>query len=183
MNTTSYISMLRGINVSGRNIIKMDRLKSLYQSLGFDEVSTYIQSGNVMFSTKNQTPKVLEEMISSAIATAFGFEVPVMILDRNSLAQIIQNNPFSEDDDKDEAFFHVTFLADEPVSFDQEAILAKKQADEAIVFTPKAIYLYCPNGYGNTKLNNNFLEHQLNLKATTRNWKTTCMLLNISNGI
>jgi len=177
---TTYISILRGINVSGQKIIKMSDLKEMYRNLNFENIKTYVQSGNVIFSSKNKNPKELEKIISTKINSEFGFEVPVMVLNSETLKTIIENNPFSKDSTKDNAFFHVTFLAEKPATIDKESILEKKHAHEEIAFTPNAIYLYCPNGYGKTKLNNNFLENKLKVKATTRNWKTTQQLLKLA---
>lgn len=178
MNT--YISILRGINVSGQKLIKMDALKKAYENLGFQNVSTYVQSGNVIFSASGTEPEKLEKMIYNQIEKDFGFEVPVMVLTVEKLKQVVDNNPFVIDPAKDPAFLHVTFLSSKPGKYDSSAIEAKKQDGEEISFTGEAVYLYCPNGYGRTKLNNNFLEAKLKVTATTRNWKTTNELLKMA---
>jgi len=175
MNT--YISILRGINVSGKNIIKMVALKNLFEGLGFQNVSTYIQSGNVVFSTAQTDVKKLEHLICSQIEKEFGLAVPVIVLTKENLQYAIDNNPFSKD--KDEKFLHLTFLAEKPMVFETESIVEKKENNEEISFAENVVYLYCPNGYGNTKLTNTFLERKLKVTATTRNWKTTTELLKI----
>lgn len=177
---TTYISILRGINVSGQKLIKMDSLKKMYAKLNFENIQTYVQSGNVVFSANNRETKELEKIISSKIETEFGFDVPVIVINVKTLETIIENNPFTNDSQKDKAFLHITFLAEVPNGIDKESIFEKKETDEAIAFAPNAIYLYCPNGYGKTKLNNNFLEKKLKVKATTRNWKTTTELLKLA---
>lgn len=96
-----------------------------------------------------------------------------IVLDTATLEEIIRNNPLTKDLSKEILFLHVTFLAEVPILFDTTGILGKKQGNEEIEFSDNAIYLYCPDGYGRTKLNNNFLESKLKVKATTRNWKTT----------
>ena len=176
---TTYISILRGINVSGQKIIKMDALKRMYEKLNFENVQTYVQSGNVIFSVKETDTKEIEKIISSQIEKEFGFDVPVIVLSAKTLGTIIENNPFTNDNSKEPQFFHVTFLADSLIEFDKEKIVEKKHASEKIAFTPNAVYLYCPNGYGRTKLNNNFLENKLKVPTTTRNWKTTRELLKL----
>ncbi|MBF6596878.1 MAG: DUF1697 domain-containing protein [Fermentimonas sp.] len=180
---TTYISILRGINVSGQKIIKMDALKRMYEKLNFENVQTYVQSGNVIFSVKETDTKVIEKIILSQIEKEFGFDVPVIVLSAKTLETIIENNPFTKDNSKEPQFLHVTFLADNPAEFNKEKIVEKKQAGEELAFTQNAVYLYCPNGYGNTKLNNNFLENKLKVKATTRNWKTTNELLRLATKI
>lgn len=176
----TYISILRGINVSGHKLIKIDALKKMFENLGYKNVQTYVQSGNIIFQSKENNTKNLEEVISSEIKDEFGFEVPVIVFNIKTLETIIQNNPFINDKHKDISSMHVTFLAEKPIQIDEETIVDKKDKVEEIEFTPQAIYLYCPNGYGNTKLNNNFLEKKLKVKATTRNWRTTNELLNLA---
>lgn len=169
---TIYISILRGINVSGHNLIKMDALRKMYESLGFKNVKTYLQSGNVVFLA-NETENNLKLLISKQIKEVFGFEIPVLVLSLEKLKNIINNNPLSKDPQKEAAFFHVTFLSNKIENIDIQIIKSKKMREEEIVISENVVYLYCPNGYGNTKLSNNFLENKLDVSATTRNWKTT----------
>lgn len=177
---TTYISILRGINVSGQKLVKMDALKNMYEKLCFENIQTYVQSGNIIFSSEQSDVKNLELTISTQIKSDFGFEVPVIVLNVETLKTIIEDNPFANDTSKDISFLHVTILADNPIQFDKESILDKRQSNEEIEFTSRAIYLYCPNGYGKTRLNNNFLETKLKVSATTRNWKTTTELLKLA---
>lgn len=131
-------------------------------------------------STSSKQPKELGEIISSTIETEFGFKVPVIVLKAKTLETIRENNPFAKDDQKDITFLHITFLAEVPNGFDKKSICEKKHSDEEIAFTPNAVYLYCPNGYRKTKLNNNLLEKKLKVQATRRNWKTTTELLKLA---
>lgn len=193
MAMTRYISILRGINVSGHKLIKMDALRRSYESLGFHNVVTYLQSGNIIFSAKKTvtddaageeavTEKTAPEetvavelahAISRQIEKDFGFDVPVIVLSANQLNEVIENNPFAEDSTKDKTFLHVTFLSSLPGNVNIHALEKKKQGDEEVSLVGNAVYLYCPHGYGKTKLTNNFLEAKLKVTATTRNWKTT----------
>jgi uncharacterized protein (DUF1697 family) len=178
----TYIAILRGINVSGQNIIKMEVLRRMMEGLGFQEVSTYIQSGNVVFRKENaSTTEVLEE-ITEKMQEEFGFHVPVIVLEAEALDRIIAGNPFAMDPALDKGQMHVTFLASAPPAFDREAIEAKKQDSERIAFSEHAVYLYCPNGYGRTKLSNDFLEKKMKVTATTRNWRTVCILMEKARG-
>ncbi len=176
----TYISILRGINVSGQKLIKMDVLKKMYEKLTFENIRIYVKSGNVIFSSNEKEPKKLEKIISTKIKTELGFDVPVIVLTVKALENIIQKNPFAKDALKDVSFLHVTFLADRPEHFNKEIIIEKCLSNEEIEFSPNAIYLYCPNGYGKTKLNNSYLEAKLNVTATTRNWKTTNELFKLA---
>lgn len=173
--------MLRGINVSGQRLIKMDDLRKMYEISGFLNVTTYVQSGNVIFNGDDFEPSDLEQKISGQIQKDFGFKVPVIVLTIDKLKQIIYNNPFLNDLNKEHAYMYVTFLSSKPESFEKETIESKKQNQEEISFSDNAIYLYCPNGYGKTKLTNNFFESRLKVSATTRNWKTTNELFRIAN--
>lgn len=178
---TTYISILRGINVSGQKLIKMDALRKSYENLGFRNVTTYVQSGNVLFKGKNTKPAVLAQVISRQIDQDFGFDVPVIVLSIDKLKQIMDRNPFAKE--KESAFLYVTFLASQPAPYDKKIIEDKKLIQEEIGFTDEAIYLYCPKGYGTSKLNNNLIENKLKVIATTRNWKTTNELLKIAQQI
>lgn len=177
----TYISILRGINVSGQKLIKMDALRKSYENLGFHNVTTYVQSGNVVFVGKDVETNQLKQTISRQIEKDFGFYVPVIVLTVEKLKGIIDNNPFFNDLNKDPSFLHVTFLFSKLDHFDQKVIEDKKHNGEEISFADNAVYLYCPNGYGKTKLTNNFLEMKLKVGATTRNWKTVNELLKIAN--
>ncbi len=179
---TTYISLLRGINVSGQKLIKMNALKTMYRQLNFQNIETYLQSGNVIFSDDKSNPSDLAATISSKIQEQFGFDVPVIVFKVDELKAIKEANPFKDDLRMDQQFLHVTFLASDPKIIDFELIAAKKSPGEEIVLIKKAVYLYCPNGYRRTKLTNNFLETKLQVGATTRNWKTVNELLKIALG-
>jgi len=175
-----YISMLRGINVSGQKKIKMTDLKSLYESLGFDNVQTYIQSGNVIFESSILDVEKLKRNIEQNIEKTFGFSVSVIIRSNDEFESIINRNPFigqrsTEDDTK----LLVTFLTDAPPESIANAIQQFVTKPEALEVRGKEIYLHCPNGYGKSKLSNRFLERKLGVKATTRNWKTVKKLYDL----
>ena len=178
MNT--YISILRGINVSGKNLIKMEALRNIYENLGFKNVTIYVQSGNVIYSTSDSNITEMEEKIVNEIEKDYGIVVPVMVMSDKKLIQIINQNPFIKDSSKEMTYLHVTFLSSQINNIDIKTIEEKKQENEDVVINRDVVYLYCPNGYGKTKLNNNFLESKLKVTATTRNWKTTNELLRIA---
>jgi len=158
----------------------MDALKRMYAELGFINIQTYIQSGNVVFQAGPSTQMDLAMKIAKKIIKTVAFEVPVIVLDFADLQAVVDNNPFIGDLSKDESFLHVTFLATLPEPKDRIKLNDIHYPGEEFVVNGKSIYLYCPNGYGNTKLNNNFFENKLKVEATTRNWRTTKELLNIA---
>ncbi len=179
----SYISILRGINVSGQRIIKMEALKNSMLQLGFSRITTYIQSGNIVFQYKKEEAKVLEDLIRKKIKADFGFDTPVIVITEEKLSNIVSSNTFTKDPEKGIRFLYVTFLTQKQDWIDESDVLAKKTEREEIIFSDTAIYLFCPDGYGKTKLNNKFIESQLKVTATTRNWKTTLKLLEIAEGL
>lgn len=173
-----YIAILRGINVSGKNSIKMQDLRLLLCSLGFNDVETYIQSGNIVFTSAETDRLILQTKITNAIMQQFGFAVPCLVFTADYLKLILENNPFAANDP---AFLHVTFLSAEPSIFDTVFFDSKLGIGEAYQLGQRAIYLYCPNGYGTTKLSNNLWELKLKIDATTRNWKTCSELLKMAS--
>ncbi len=174
-----YISLLRGINVSGKNSIKMEALKTMCTNIGFTNVQTYIQSGNIVFEYKKEKTEILSKLIAQNILATFGHSVPVLTLAKKDFTTIIENNQFNKDVKKDKNFLHVTILNEKPLQENFNKIIAANYLPDEILLLEKAIYLYCPNGYGNTKLHNSFLENKLKATATTRNWKTMQTLARI----
>jgi uncharacterized protein (DUF1697 family) len=179
MNRT-YIAILRGINVSGQKIIKMEVLKLLYMELGFQHVQTFIQSGNVIFQSSISESGELESIITRKIEEIFNFYVPVIVLAREELKLIIENNPYAKIENIDVSLLHVTFLSELPASSNIDKLQHITFENDEFFIENKAIYLYIKGGYGKTKLSNNFFESKLKVKATTRNWKTTCELLKLA---
>lgn len=169
--------------MSGQKMIKMDALRKMYEDLGYKNIQTYIQSGNVIFQCKKSKQNDLAKKISTQIAKQFGFEVPVIVMEVRELKEIILNNPFLNDHLKDLSHLHVTFLSSTPDSVNFENIKQGQPQGEKIALIGKTIYLYCPNGYGKTKFTNTWLENKLKVNATTRNWKTTNELLYIATEI
>jgi uncharacterized protein (DUF1697 family) len=175
MNT--YIAMLRGINVSGQKLIKMEALRAMCEALGFKHTQTYIQSGNIIFQTKQTAATALEKKIATAIKKDFGHEVPVMVKELEELQDIWQHNTFVTKRKEDITKIHVTFLDAAPDAAGLTQLKTVHAAPDEWLAYKKAIYLFCPGGYGNTKLNNNLLEQKLKRMATTRNWKTLAALI------
>lgn len=176
----NYISILRGINVSGQKKIIMKDLKALYEKVGFTDVITYIQSGNVLFNAdESLSEKEIIKRIEDAIVEVYQFHVPIIIRTVDELEKVVTENPyFTEESDVERLY--VSFLAEVP---SEEALENLKKYDfppEKYYVTGRTVYISCPNGYGNTKLSNNFFESKLKVLATTRNWKTTNKLIEIS---
>jgi uncharacterized protein (DUF1697 family) len=173
--------MLRGINVSGQNRIRMEDLKNLYAELGLVNVRTYVQSGNVVFDSQEQSPSLLAKQIEAQIEKSFGLSVPVLIRTPAEFQRILLGNPFLQVRDADPASLHVTFLSGSPSAEKWADLKSPGDGDEFSV-GKEEIFLFCPNGYGRTKLNNTYFERKLGLTATTRNWKTVNALYDMAKG-
>lgn len=173
----TYLSMLRGINVSGQKKIPMEALKKLYESLGFKNVRTYIQSGNVVFECPDKNVPALIRTIEKKIRQTYGFEAVVFIRTKDEFKKLIDSTPFSK---KDADKLHVTFLSEPPARLPVEELNEGKSAAEEFHISGKEIYLYCPDGYGRSKLSNNFFERKLKVSATTRNWSTVNELFKLA---
>lgn len=174
----TYIALLRGINVSGKNIIKMEALKKMFFDLGFKKVKTYIQSGNVIFTNgQNLSKTVLSQLITSKIKVTFELDIPVLLLENEELRTNIAQLPFSDYEEKN---IYLTFLNEYIKNSNLDKILEKRSEGETIHIIENVIYLECKNGYGNTKITNAFLEKQLKVLCTTRNLKTSRKLLELS---
>ena len=172
-----YLSLLRGINIGGHKKIKMSELKVLYESLGFGQVTTYIQSGNVLFSAQtNETDDILSLRISEAIEDRFGFDVPVVIRTKEEMQKIVAQNPFSEEAEATPDKLVVMFLGSMPDTATLEKIQAKIDDNSRFAFIGNTLYFFYPDGYGQTKWHSNFFEKQLRTTVTARNWATTCKL-------
>ena len=168
-----YVSLLRGINVSGQKKIRMADLECLYESLGFRNVTSYIQSGNVVFDTAKSDRERVRHNIERAIEKSHGFRVPVLLRTADEMVGIVSSLPFtSVEANRIGSSVLVTFFSQKP-SNDQYAELHRYAVPpEELLLRGQEAYLYCPNGYGKTKLSNAFLERKLGLSASTRNWKT-----------
>ena len=177
-----YVSLLRGINVSGQKKIKMADLKDLYRDLGFDHPQTYIQSGNVVFDSRNRSKATLRTTIEQGILARFGFEVAVEVRSGEELRQAIQHCPFDDLDlEKEASRVLLCFLAKAPSKAAIERITPFIGNDERLVFGENVAYLHCPQGHGKSKLSNNLLEQKLGMSATTRNWRTVGVLFDMTH--
>jgi uncharacterized protein (DUF1697 family) len=175
-----YIALLRGINVSGSKIIKMEDLRACMAKSGFKNISTYIQSGNILFESENVTDQELETRIGSAILNDFGFQVPVEIISMIKLKQILEENPFLGENNTSIESLHLTILSGIPPHDLLDKIMPLQDSTDSCEVIGDRIYLRCQNGYGNTKFTNTFFEKKLKLNATTRNWKTMIKLGDLS---
>ena len=169
----SFIVLLRGINVSGKNKIPMADLRQLLHDLEFKNVQTYIQSGNIILDSE-EIKSIVCQKIKEGIQNKFGFEIPVIARTIPEWKKVIENYPFSLENEKIVAF---TFLEH---NTEIKKIEVKGILEDEYLIDTNMVYLYCPSGFARTKLSNNLFERKLNVTATTRNLRTTLKLLELA---
>jgi len=179
----TYVAMLRGINVGPGKIVKMERLRASFEALGFGGVRTYVQSGNVIFESEPKSAAELSKKIEEKIQRDFGFTVPVLVKTSKEIAQIVSDNPLVKEKGIDHSKLHVTFLSDAPPMMAVKVLEPLATGRDRFRILNREIYLYCPDGYGNTKLSNNAIEKKLSVVATTRNWRTMNALLEMCRSV
>ncbi|MBI4151341.1 DUF1697 domain-containing protein [Candidatus Woesearchaeota archaeon] len=181
----TYISFLRGINVAGQKIIKMSDLTELYLSLGFKNVQTVLQSGNVIFQSTQDNVLLLSEKIERAIKKKYGFTTTTIIRTVPELKDTIDANPFVTEHHEDVTKLHVAFLSAEPsASALTELALAKKdEKDEHFFIGKKVLYLFLPTGSGKAILSNAFLEKKLKIKSTLRKWNSVLKITEAAEAV
>jgi uncharacterized protein (DUF1697 family) len=172
---TAYIAMLRGVNVGG-NTLRMEWLRSACESIGLRNVRTYVQSGNIVFTSPLSAAKLAQTLKTTVDAQT---RLPVTVVVRSSaeMAKIVAGNPFPGQQGVDAAKLHVTFLDKASVKPALDRLDALAGSRDQYRLAGREIYLHCPLNYGETKLSNSAIEKALGVGATTRNWKTVTTLL------
>ena len=168
---TTYIALLRGINVSGHNLIKMAELKRMFEALGFSRVQTFIQSGNVLFESAEEAAE-LRPRIEQAITATFGMTVPVVLRTAAQLEQVITACPFPADSLPEGETLYVALLMDEPNQEGIERLRASVNGIDDFQVVGRELYMLYRQPIHKSKLTNNLSERKLGTIATTRNWQT-----------
>jgi uncharacterized protein (DUF1697 family) len=174
------ISMLRGVNLGGHRKIKMDALRSLYESLGLRDAQTHVNSGNVIFRTAERDLVRLSKHIQKGIEQSFGFQSDVIVRTVPELREVIARNPFSKRRGIEPSRLLVTFLATDPGPEAREKILTIEAAPEELRIEGRELYIYYPNGMARPKLSWPMIEKILQTSGTGRNWNTVTKLLQIA---
>jgi len=174
------ISLLRGVNVGGHHKVKMDELRALYESLGFEDVQTYINSGNVLFRTAGRDLVRLRKRIEDAIESACGFRATVILRTPSDLRGVIARNPFAARPGMDPSKLAIHFLAADPSAAAREQVRAMDAAPEELHIDGRELYMYFPNGMARPKLSLPQVEKTLQVSGTSRNWNTVRKLLEMA---
>jgi uncharacterized protein (DUF1697 family) len=177
----TYIALFRGINVGGKHALPMKELMAILEGLGAQTIKTYIQSGNVVFTSQEQDPLQLSKKIRAEIKQRRGFEPHVLLLEPTDLERVMKQNPFPEAE-TDPKGLHVSFLLSAPTNPNLKALEGLKKESERFELINTVFYLHAPEGVGRSKLAAN-AEKLLGAPMTDRNWRTVCALWDIAQAL
>jgi uncharacterized protein (DUF1697 family) len=179
---STFAALLRGINVGGKSRVPMAELRSALSSLGFEDVVTYIQSGNVVFRSPGGNAKEVATRIEKEVAKRFGVNAAVLIRTPPELAKIADANPFLSGE-SDLKKLHVVFLDARPGAKAAAQLDPARSPPDEFTLSGREIYLHLPNGFGRSKLTIDYFERRLGATATARNWKTLLELLQLTSAM
>jgi uncharacterized protein (DUF1697 family) len=166
-----YVAIIRGINVGGHNRVNMQRLREALGKAKFQDVQSYIQSGNIVFNTHKTSVSRLESTVRKILQSNFKVDVPVIVRDEKEWKKTVKRNPFLQRTD-DLTKILVTFLSAKPAMSDVRTLAQVQFPHDEFIVDGKDVYVFCKEGYGKTDIPNLFFEKKLNVTGTTRNWKT-----------
>jgi uncharacterized protein (DUF1697 family) len=178
MPAQTWVALLRGINLGARNKVSMADLRALVSGLGAEDVTTYVQSGNVVFRSSDGRTD-LSQAIEGELRRLLGLELRVLLRTSAELCELVAGNPFAARE-PDPIKLHATFLAEPPDSGRLRSLEEKACGPDEFRVARDTVYLHCPNGYGRSKLSNAFFERRLGVAATTRNWRTVTTLAELA---
>ncbi len=172
-----YAAFLRGINVGGKTSIKMERLREVFTALGFANVKSYIQSGNVIFETDETDDNKLAEKISDAVEKEF-FKTPIMVRSIDEIRDAIENNPFAGEEFEDK-LFHLVFLSEKLTDEKTAMLLANNRDTEKFAVRNREVYCLLRDGVADSLLGKKYIDNKLKTPATARNWRTVNKILEL----
>lgn len=176
----TYITLLRGVNMTGHNLIKMTGLVNLLRQIGYIDAETYIQSGNIVFTCHNDSRDDVSLVIRKAIFAEFNLDIGVITRTLDEMTKIVSANPFIEESDFDQSKMAVIFLEQNPSDAQVSKVADIDYPPDKFHINGSEIYIYCPSGFGQTKLYTNFFEAKMKVTGTARNWRTLTRLLEIA---
>jgi len=171
------LSMLRGVNLGPHNRIKMDELRALYVSLKLEDPKTFIQSGNVLFRTKEKNLAALGKKIQDAIEKKFKCRPEVILRMTSELKKAVAGTPFASRTELEPGKILVTFLAADPPADARNNLAKFKDYPEEMHLKGRELYIYFPNGAGRSKLPWSSVEKFLKVTGTARNWNSVTKML------
>ncbi len=177
---TTYVALLRGVNLGAHNKVPMAALRSLVESLGHDDVQTYIQSGNVVFRSAAKRGELADDL-ETAIAGEFGVKTAVVLRTEQELGTTLAGNPFVAGG-ADEKALHVVFLGSAPTRASAKNLDPDRSPPDEFAVVGAEVFLHSPNGFGRSKLSVDWFERILGRPATIRNWRTVTKLAELCKG-
>ena len=178
---TRYAVLLRGVNVGGNNKVPMARLRELAADLGYREITTYVQSGNLVVTAEAKQAAALEKSVADIIREELGVDIAVMVRSRKELATALDANPFAEIAD-DPARMVISFLASQPAADKRNALDRNEFAPELFEFGDRCLYLWYPAGMGRSKMSAAPWDRRLGVRGTGRNVRTIAKLVEMLDG-
>lgn len=178
-----YIALLRGINIGGHKIIPMAQLKELFVELGFSNVSTYIQSGNVVFKAKKQSLEKIKTLIERGIENTFGFSSTLFVFEAETISRVLTENPFRDRKLNEGEKVYFTLLSDEPGTTEIAKLKTFPNDADEFEIIGKTLYVLCKKGYSQTLFTTNFVEKNLKVHGTSRNLETITKLVKMTEAL
>ncbi|MEV0697859.1 DUF1697 domain-containing protein [Saccharopolyspora sp. NPDC050389] len=175
----TYIALLRAVNLGGRGRVAMADLRDLVTAAGHGEVATYLQSGNVVFTSDRADPEAVAADLRRRLAGELGVDTPVMVRTGAEITGIAARHPFQEGQ-SDHTKLHVAFLAAEPDAGHAAQLTVPDGAPEELHLAGRELYLHYPAGAGRSKVTAAYLEKRLGVSLTARNWKTVIALAGLA---
>ena len=176
----TIITMLRGINMTGHNTVRMNELVHLFRQIGYNDAETCIQSGNIVFTCHNPKIEEVSLVIRKAVLSEFDLNIAVIIRTSDEMKKIISANPFLEEPGFDPSRMAVLFLESKPSHAQVLKVAGIDYPPDKFHINGSEIYIYCPNGFGKTKLYTNFFEAKMKVTGTARNWRTVNKLMEMA---
>jgi uncharacterized protein (DUF1697 family) len=177
----TYVALLRGVNVGGKNKLPMKDLADMFVTAGCRDVRTFIQSGNVLFTADTASASRLADLVTVQIAERFGYRTPVILRTTEQMREVLASNPFLAQG-ASEDWLHVMFLADRPSQARVEALDPNRSPTGTFIVRGQDVYLQLPRGVAEAKLTNAYFDSKLATVSTIRNWRTVTKLLELMEG-
>lgn len=171
-----YVAFLRGINVGGKNKVKMETLRKVCASIGFENVKTYINSGNIIFETIKTKDKMLATKIETAIETEFGLKIKTIVRSIDEILDLVKNNPFEGEFENDKDI-HVFFLDEEMPAEKRDLLLSHNTENERYFVRHREVFCHLRIGVLDSLMGKDYLAKKLKIASTARNWRTVNKIL------
>jgi uncharacterized protein (DUF1697 family) len=174
-----FVALLRGINVGKHRRVAMADLRAVLAEAGYIDVTTYLQSGNVIFATRERSPDTVARSIEETLRTGLDLDIDVIVRRASDLSKVAKSNPFLGRG-ADPATLHVGFLKKKPAAAAGRALTSTDFGDDELVLRGAELYLRYPGGYGRSKMTGAVFERVLRTPVTVRNWKVVTKLVELT---